>query len=401
MSGPRKLDLNRSLEAYFATLRHPSPDDARRRAGNWHIYAAVTGSALAMATGASAALINDAVTTPPVTLSSPQLPTADATPAISPNGIVPLYSTVNIIQPGEWISIYGTNLASTTATWDGTFQTTLGGVSVQINGKAAYMMYVSPGQINVQAPDDTATGTVPVIVTTPLGTVMSTVTLAQASPSFSLLASKHVAGIILRPKRTSGNPYDILGPSGKTFGYATVAARVGDTVSLYGVGFGPTTPTVPAGKAYTGAAPINDSFSLYLNNVLVKPSFVGMSSAGLYQINLVVPAGVGEGDVPLVAYVNGVQTQTGVLFSLEHYASGSSSGGVGGGGTSAGPPFSFGPGGTGWTGGTPGWGGTGGPGGTGGGGGTGGSAHRGHRRSYTPKLKYPPKPASPSTPPAQ
>src|SRR5438128_1483930 len=83
-------------------------------------------------------------------------------PSISPNGIVPLFSASTTIQPGEWVSIYGTNLASGTAVWTGNFPTSLGGTSVTINGKSAYLWFVSAVQINVQAPDDTATGTVPV-----------------------------------------------------------------------------------------------------------------------------------------------------------------------------------------------------------------------------------------------
>ena len=61
-------------------------------------------------------------------------------PSISPGGVVPLDSTVNTIQPGEWVSIYGTNLASGTAFWNGDFPTSLGGTSVEINGKAAYLL---------------------------------------------------------------------------------------------------------------------------------------------------------------------------------------------------------------------------------------------------------------------
>ena len=46
------------LEVHFATLRAPSLKDVlKRSAGNWQMYAAVTGSAMAMATGASAAII--------------------------------------------------------------------------------------------------------------------------------------------------------------------------------------------------------------------------------------------------------------------------------------------------------------------------------------------------------
>jgi uncharacterized protein (TIGR03437 family) len=49
----------------------------------------------------------------------------------------------------------------------------------------------------------------------------------------------------------------------------------------------------------------------------VIPSFAGFDTSILYQINLTVPAGLGTGDVPLVAAVAGSQTQTGVVISLQ------------------------------------------------------------------------------------
>ena len=59
-----------------------------------------------------------------------------------------------------------------------------------IDNKPGYLWLVSPGQINVQAPDDTATGIVPVVVTTPNGIATSTVTLGQFGLSFSLLSTQ-------------------------------------------------------------------------------------------------------------------------------------------------------------------------------------------------------------------
>ena len=182
-------------------------------------------------------------------------------------------------------------------------------------GKPAYLSFVSPGQINLQAPDDTATGMVPVVVTTSAGTATSNVTLVPYSPAFDLLDSMHVAAIIIRSNGSGayGNgAYDILGPDGNCFGYPTVSAKAGDLVEIFGVGFGPTTPAVQAGKAFLGAAPITNSFDLYLNNMLVTPLFVGMSSAGLYQINLIIPPGIGQGDVPIQGWVGGHATQDNV-----------------------------------------------------------------------------------------
>jgi uncharacterized protein (TIGR03437 family) len=241
-------------------------------------------------------------------------------PSIFQNGIVPLDSAVGTIQPGEWVSIYGTNLASSTATWDGGFPTFLGDTFVTIDGKPAYLSFVSPTQINLQAPDDTATGSVPVVVTTTTGSFTSTVTLAQFAPSFFLLDSKHVAGIIPRSNGSGaygGGSYDILGPTGNSLGYPTVAAKAGDVVELFAVGLGPTNPTVPAGEAFSGAAQTTNLVNLLINKVNVIPSFAGLSGAGLYQINLTVPAGLGTGDVTLVATVGGAQTPQNVVISLQ------------------------------------------------------------------------------------
>ncbi|MGO9094620.1 MAG: kelch repeat-containing protein [Bryobacteraceae bacterium] len=245
---------------------------------------------------------------------------AAAAPSISPGGVVPVDSTVATIQPGEWISIYGANFASSTVTWNGNFPQSLGGASVTIDGKAAYLWYVGPGQINAQAPDDTALGPVQVAVTTPGGTASATVTLAQFAPSFLLFDGKHVAGIILRPNGSGaygGGAYDVLGPTGTSLGYPTVAAKAGDTIELFAVGLGPTNPAVPAGQAFSKAAPTTNAVDLLINNASVTPLFAGLSGAGLYQINVTVSGGLGTGDVPLVATVGGAQTPPYVVISLQ------------------------------------------------------------------------------------
>jgi uncharacterized protein (TIGR03437 family) len=129
-----------------------------------------------------------------------------------------------------------------------------------------------------------------------------------------------VTGIILRSNNSGaygGGTYDIIGPTGTSLGYSTVAAKAGDSVVLFGVGFGPTSPAVPAGQIFLGSAPTPNPVKLLINNANVTPSFAGLSSAGLYQINLIVPAGLGTGDVPLVANVAGAQTPSNVVFSLQ------------------------------------------------------------------------------------
>jgi len=241
-------------------------------------------------------------------------------PSITTGGVGPLFSSATTIQPGEWVSIYGSNLATGNYLWTGNFPTSLGGTSVTIDGRPAYLYFASAGQINAQAPDDTATGTVPVVVTTASGKATSTVTLSQYGPSWSLLDSKHVAGIIARSDGSGaygGGTYDIIGPTGTSLGYKTVAAKAGDAVELFGVGFGPTTPVEQSGKAFSGSAAVVNPVALLINNITVTPGFEGLSSAGLYQFNLVIPPGLGTGDVPLQATAGGIPTPAGVVISLQ------------------------------------------------------------------------------------
>lgn len=420
MRRTQRFDLERRLETYFSTL-HSSPLRAtlKRKIEHWQIYAAVGGSAVAMVTGASATIIGSGigVTSEPTVsaraaqnMGSSMVPLfkdirlamarEDATrksgisrqdqtqgPSIASNGVVPLFGTTGIIQPGEWVSIYGQNLAAGTASWNGDFPNSLDGTQVTINGKAAYLSYVSPTQINLQAPDDAASGPVPVVVTTAAGSATSTVTLSQFAPSFSLLDQYFVSGIILRSDGSGaygGGSYDILGPTGSSFGYPTVAAQPGDIVELFGVGFGPTTSTVPAGQPFSGAAPMANGITLYINNVAVQPTFAGLTSAGSVQINLIVPEGLGEGEVPIVATVGGAQTQVGVLFSLQvtQVVSTNSGGSNGGGGNGGGNGGGSGIGNGGGSGG-----GSGGSGGSGGGSGGGGSAAL-RPGPYLPRLRF-------------
>jgi uncharacterized protein (TIGR03437 family) len=241
-------------------------------------------------------------------------------PTVNPGGIVPLYSAVPSIQPGSWASIFGSNFANGDFIWNGEFPTSLGGVSVTINSKLAYLWLVSPTQINLQAPDDTATGPVSVFVTTPSGTATSTVSLAHYGPSFSLLGDgKHVAAEIPTPNGSGayGNgAYDLVGPSG-TFSFNTRPVKAGEALVLYGVGFGPTAPPVPAGKVFSGSAPTVTPVTVTIGGVDAVVAFAGITQAGLYQINVTIPAGTGNGDQVLQAMVNGVQTPAGPVVTVQ------------------------------------------------------------------------------------
>jgi uncharacterized protein (TIGR03437 family) len=243
-------------------------------------------------------------------------PASGAVPSISANGVVPVFSTSTSIATGSWISIYGSNLASATSNWNGDFPTNLGQVAVTIDSRPAYLWFVSPTQINAQVPDDSNTGTVNVSVSTPGGTSTTTVTLSEYAPSFSLLNSKYPAAIVLTPGSpgNSGNGYDIIGPVG-AFSFTTRPVAAGETLILYGVGFGPTQPTVPAGRAFSSSAPLVTLPTISIGNIQATVNFGGLVEAGLYQFNVVVPA-AGSGDQILQATVGGVTTQSAIYITL-------------------------------------------------------------------------------------
>jgi uncharacterized protein (TIGR03437 family) len=85
-----------------------------------------------------------------------------------------------------------------------------------------------------------------------------------------------------------GGTYDIIGPTGNSLGYPTVAAKAGDVVELFGTGFGPTNPAVPAGQASSGAARTTNPVTIRINNVSVTPAFAGLSGVG----GVATPSGV-------------------------------------------------------------------------------------------------------------
>ena len=91
-------------------------------------------------------------------------------PAVSSGGVVNAANSKAGVVAGSWITIFGQNFTTSTRSWrgdeivNGVLPTSLDGVSVTVNGKPAAISFISPGQINAQAPDDTSTGMIAVIV---------------------------------------------------------------------------------------------------------------------------------------------------------------------------------------------------------------------------------------------
>ena len=276
------------------------------------------GAEINMLSGLGYIVVPAGVTVPPV---------ASSVPAISAGGVVAHGTKSTTIAPGSWVDIYGTNLSTTTRFWNaatdivnGNLPTNLDGVSVKINGKPAYVYSVSPLQINVQSPDDTATGTISVTVTTAAGTSAAvSAVIGPVSPAFFTFDGNHAAAYITTSTGfyLPGTPfaYDLLGKPG-SFAFNTRAVKKGEVLTLYGTGLGPTTPVVAAGKVFNSAAQTNSPVIITIGGVdQIVPAYI--TGAGSYQVNVTIPQNVAIGDNTVHVTVNGVQSPTGTAITVQ------------------------------------------------------------------------------------
>ena len=90
-------------------------------------------------------------------------------------------------------------------------------------------------------------------------------------------------------------------------GVASRPAKPGDSLTLYGVGFGAVTPAIPAGQIVGGTNALAAPLVLSIGGVRANTTYAGLApgAVGLYQVNLVVPT-VPPGDaVPLTFTLGG------------------------------------------------------------------------------------------------
>lgn len=207
---------------------------------------------------------------------------------------------------GSWVTLYGSALAPATRTWreaeivNGKLPESLDNVSVRINNQPASIYYISPTQINVLAPDTTADGPAQVTVTSAgLTSDPVSVEFKRFSPGFFEFPNQYAAAV-----RTDGA---YLGPDGLFTGLTTVAARPGDTILLYGTGFGPTNPATSPSQMPSAPAPTANAVKVQIHNQSAEVTFAGLVSPGLYQFNVKVPD-LADGEYPVTAEVGGVRT---------------------------------------------------------------------------------------------
>jgi uncharacterized protein (TIGR03437 family) len=218
---------------------------------------------------------------------------------------------VDGLTSGGFISIYGLNLSTVSAPqyWtivNNMLPTNVSGTQVLINGKNAYLYYVSPTLINALAPIDSTVGPVSVQVLTPAGasTVLTDTkrTVAPALFMFSQGGNKYAVATL----PDGANPI----PANLVPGAFVRAAKVGDVVALWCTGLGPVNPAYPDGQVVTvqNRGVLSSPYSLLVGGRPAQIQYAGLVEAGVYQVNFVVPQ-VPSGDTSVVLTVAGVNTQ--------------------------------------------------------------------------------------------
>jgi len=221
---------------------------------------------------------------------SVDLPSGAARPLYAPRTLPP-NGIVGSTVPGGVFTAYGTNLISQDSLLvPSAFPapTSLGGVSVTINGRAIPVLAATPWQVNAEIPMDTSPGQASVALQFADGTSTASVavTVIAASPvqfSTATGCAFHGSTGVVADQRHPAVPGEIL--------------------VVYGIGLGVTNPMVPAG-ALTPFSPysnlVND-LGVFIGNYpfdqQAKVLFAGLSpgSIGLYQVNFQLPTGTPPG----------------------------------------------------------------------------------------------------------
>lgn len=222
-----------------------------------------------------------------------------------------------------YVELYGQNFATTQRLWGGadfngaSAPTSLDGVSVTVNGRPAFIYYISPNQININTPEDAATGPVTIQVKTPLGVSNSVVVnRARLSPTLQTVPQFLIGGkqyvVALTPDFTT-----YIGRPGMLAGVNFAPAKPGDTVSIYALGCGPTSPPTQAGVVAAQASAISSPFRLRIGGQQANVSFAGIvgGTIGLYQFNVVIP-NVPAGDQPIDLDIDGIANAQNLVITV-------------------------------------------------------------------------------------
>jgi uncharacterized protein (TIGR03437 family) len=249
-------------------------------------------------------------------------------PTIKPGGVISAanFGAFSTISPGSWIEIYGSNLSATTRGWSAAdftgpnAPTSLDSVQVTIGGRAAFVDYVSPGQVNALVPSDVPVGPAQLVVSGPAGTsdpyivAVETVQPGLLAPPSFRVGGKQYTAALATDFRT------FMLPVGAIPGVPSRPAKPGQTIILYGIGFGSVTPNLNAGTLVSQANSLSNSIEIRFGPTPAKLSYHGLApgATGLYQFNVVVPNVPDNPAVPLTFSLAGTIPSQTLYIAVQH-----------------------------------------------------------------------------------
>jgi uncharacterized protein (TIGR03437 family) len=219
------------------------------------------------------------------------------------------------VTPGSLITIFGSNLASSTASADTIpLSTKLGGVNVQINGIDAPLTFVTGGQVNAQLPWEVQAGTAQVLVTRD-GTTSPPQTFQVAPFSPGIFTADGAHAIVINLDGT------LALAAGAIPGLTTHPAKAGDTVIIYATGLGAVDSSIVTGTNSVDKLRSTSTVpTVLVGGVAVTPAFSGLTPqfVGVNQLNIVIPGNAPTGNsVSLQLSVGGLTTSNSVTMAIQ------------------------------------------------------------------------------------
>ena len=233
-------------------------------------------------------------------------------PALNPGGVVNAASYAYPIAPGSIAAAFGDLLVTSMST-DGSspLLTSLSGLSLQFgDATEAPLFFASTGQVNFQVPWELAGQTQTTIAAAFNGQIgaAQTLSLAPFAPGiFSMSSQGNGQGAILDAS------YHLVDSSNP--------AAAGSTVQIFCTGLGAVTNQPPTGSP-AGDTPLSETAitpTVTIGGAPAQVTFSGLAPgyAGLYQVNVQVPAGLAAANAAPVAISGAGVTSNTVTMALQ------------------------------------------------------------------------------------
>jgi uncharacterized protein (TIGR03437 family) len=279
----------------------------------------------ASAAGLTSVAFNLTVTQPIVTVPMPTITNVEGAALSVP--------AVQALSTGGIASAFGTNLGAAAAyvkvgsgdLVNGQVPVNFQGICVNVGGVSAPVFGASATQVNFQVPV-VAASTANVQVITGCGTSgqltsnsVSIPVQASAPEFFYFVQNQNGINPVAATDAISGAG---IAAANLFPGSGFAPAYPNEYVTIYATGFGATNPAVAPGAFPTQLAGAAGAVTVMLGGVAIPQAnvlYAGVTpgSPGLYQLNLLIPAGTPNGNLPIVIQIGSQQSPAGAYLTVQ------------------------------------------------------------------------------------